>query len=110
LALGIISSKAKRVTDAMIKAAAQELVHHLPTRKDKTASLLPPLSEARRLARWIGGAVGKQALRDGQAQVADEDALQRELQANIWEPVYIPYGRKAEPPRKKAGSSSKPEL
>jgi len=98
LALGIISSKAKRVTDNMIKAAAQELVHHLPTQKDKTASLLPPLSDARRLARWIGEAVGKQALRDGQAQVADEDALKRELQSNIWEPVYVPYLRKTEIP------------
>ena len=49
LALGIIASKAKRVTDTMVKAAAQELVRHLPTQKDKNASLLPPLSEARQL-------------------------------------------------------------
>jgi malate dehydrogenase (oxaloacetate-decarboxylating) len=102
LALGIISSKAKRVTDAMIKAAAQELVQHLPTQKDKTATLLPPLEDARRLARWIAEAVGKQALRDGQAQVSDEDALKRELQSNIWEPVYVPYRRKTEPPRPKS--------
>jgi len=95
LALGIISSKAKRVTDAMIKAAAQELVGHLPAQKDKAASLLPPLSEARRLAQWIGEAVGKQAFRDGQAQVADEDALKREIRRNFWEPVYGPYRRKA---------------
>jgi len=27
--------------------------------------------------------------------VADEDSLDRELQANIWEPVYVPYERKA---------------
>jgi hypothetical protein len=26
--------------------------------------------------------------------VANEDALNRELQANIWEPVYVPYERK----------------
>jgi malate dehydrogenase (oxaloacetate-decarboxylating) len=97
LALGIISSKAARVTDAMIKAAAQELVHHLPTQKDKTASLLPPLSEARRLARSIAESVGRQALRDGQAQVANEDALMRELQSNFWEPVYVPYRRNAAP-------------
>jgi len=38
--------------------------------------------------------VGRQAIRDGQALVANEDALNRELQANIWEPVYIPYERK----------------
>jgi malate dehydrogenase (oxaloacetate-decarboxylating) len=94
LALGIVASKAKRVTDTMVKAAAQELVRHLPTQKDKNASLLPALSEARDLGRLIGQAVGRQALQDGQAQVADENALSLELQANIWEPVYVPYERK----------------
>jgi len=102
LALGIISAKAKRVTDTMIKAAAQELVRHLPTQKDKQASLLPPLSDARRLGQLIGEAVGKQAIRDGHAQIADESALKRELQANIWEPVYVPYELKREMLRHKA--------
>jgi malate dehydrogenase (oxaloacetate-decarboxylating) len=94
LALGIVASKARRVTDTMVKAAAEELVRQLPTQKDKQASLLPPLSQARQLGRLIGLAVGRQAIRDGQAQVANEDALNRELQANIWEPVYVPYERK----------------
>jgi malate dehydrogenase (oxaloacetate-decarboxylating) len=100
LALGIVASKAKRVTDAMVKAAAAELIRHLPTRKDKEASLLPPLSEARQVGRLIGRAVGRQAIKDGQAQVADEDALNRELEANIWEPVYLPYERKELAPGK----------
>jgi len=93
LALGIIASKARRVTDAMVKAAAQELVRHLPTQKDKEASLLPPIVEARELGRLIARAVGKQAIQDGQAQIADEAQLSRELEANIWEPVYVPYER-----------------
>src|SRR5580658_5052670 len=91
LALGIVASKARRVTDTMVKAAAEELVRQLPTQKDKQASLLPPLSQARQLGRLIGLAVGRQAIRDGQALVANEDALNRELQANIWDPVYVPY-------------------
>jgi malate dehydrogenase (oxaloacetate-decarboxylating) len=91
LALGILASKAKRVTDTMIKAAAEELVRHLPTQTDKQAALLPPLSEARQLGRMIGKAVGMQAIRDGQAQVADADELERELVANFWEPVYLAY-------------------
>lgn len=94
LALGIVASKAKRVTDTMVKAAAQELVRHLPTQTDKNASLLPEISKARELGRMIGQAVGKQAIEDGQAQVPDEQLLNRELQANIWEPVYVPYERK----------------
>jgi len=94
LALGIISSQARRVTDTMIKAAAEELIRHLPTQKDKNASLLPPISEARTLGRAIGRAVGLQAIKDGQSKLRDEDELNRQLEANIWEPVYVPYERK----------------
>jgi malate dehydrogenase (oxaloacetate-decarboxylating) len=100
LALGILASKAKRVTDTMIKAAAEELVRHLPTQKDKHASLLPPISDARELGRLIGQAVGRQAIRDGQAQVADENALDQEVEANIWEPVYVPYELKQDSSRR----------
>jgi malate dehydrogenase (oxaloacetate-decarboxylating) len=39
--------------------------------------------------------VGRQAIQDGQAQIAGEDALIRELDANIWEPQYVPYVRKS---------------
>ena len=102
LALGIVASKARRVTDTMIKAAAQELVQHLPTQKDKQASLLPPLSEVRSLATLISRAVGKQAIQDGQAQVGAEAALEREVQANLWEPIYAPYERKQQASRKSA--------
>jgi malate dehydrogenase (oxaloacetate-decarboxylating) len=93
LALGIVSSRAKRVTDAMILAAAKELARLVPTQTDKLADLLPSLSESRKLSRSIAHAVGMQAIEDGQAQIADEADLQRELQANIWEPLYVPYER-----------------
>ena len=94
LALGIIASKSRHVTDTMVKAAATELIRHLPTQKDKEASLLPPISDARNIGRVIAQAVGRQAIKDGQAQVVGEDSLDREIQANIWEPVYVPYERK----------------
>lgn len=54
----------------------------------RQASLFPPISEARSLGRLIAEAVGKQAIQDGQAQIGDEAAaLNRELEANIWEPA-----------------------
>src|SRR5271167_686407 len=59
LALGIIASKAERVTDTMIMAAAEELVRQVPTQKDKNASLLPSLSDSRRLSRSIAQVVGR---------------------------------------------------
>ena len=94
LALGIIASKAKRVTDAMVMAAAKELVRLAPTQKDKKASLLPPLSDSRQISLLIAQAVGRQAIQDGQSQLSGEENLEGELQANIWEPVYVPYERK----------------
>lgn len=96
LALGIIASKARHVTDTMIKAAAEELIRHLPAQTGGQASLLPPIAEARRIGGFIARAVGRQAIRDGQAQVTDEDTLSRELQANTWEPEYELYERKRE--------------
>ena len=43
----------------------------------------------------IGRAVGGHAIQDGQAQIVDEAELSRELEANIWEPAYVPYTREA---------------
>ena len=62
----------------------------VPTRTDKHASLLPPIAAARPLGRAIALAVGRQAIHDGQGQV-DPAMLEAEIDANIWEPVYLPY-------------------
>jgi malate dehydrogenase (oxaloacetate-decarboxylating) len=48
LALGILASKAKRVTDTMIRSAAQELIAHLSAQIDEPGGFLPPIAEARR--------------------------------------------------------------
>ncbi len=95
LALGIVASRARLVSDSMVNAAAKELIRHLPTQRDKQASLLPPISQARQLGRFIGEAVGRQAMQDGLAQIQSEDALNHELDANIWDPQYVPYIRKS---------------
>ena len=90
LALGIISSGARHVSDAMIKAATLALAELVPTRRDKQAGLLPPLKEIRAVSRQVARAVGLQAIKDGLAEV-DVTGLEKELTANFWEPVYEPY-------------------
>ena len=92
LALGIIATRARRVTETMIMAAAKELTLHLPTRTDRSARLLPPIAEARPLSRAIALAVARQAVADGQAQIELAE-LEHEIDRNIWEPVYVPYER-----------------
>jgi malate dehydrogenase (oxaloacetate-decarboxylating) len=92
LALGIISSHAKHVSDGMIKASARALADLSPTRQDKNAPLLPPLSSIRSVSLKVATAVGKQAIQDGLAGV-DESGFEKELAANVWEPIYKAYER-----------------
>jgi malate dehydrogenase (oxaloacetate-decarboxylating) len=90
LALGIISARAERVSDAMIKIAAGALADLSPTRTNKEGCLLPPLESIRNVSKAIAYAVGEQAIKDGLARI-ERSQLQTELQANIWEPAYKPY-------------------
>jgi malate dehydrogenase (oxaloacetate-decarboxylating) len=90
LALGILSSRARHVSDGMIKAAALALAKLSPTREDKNASLLPALETIRSVSKSVARAVGLQSIKDGLAGV-DKAGLEQELKANFWEPVYEPY-------------------
>ena len=90
LAMGILSSQARHVSDAMIKSAALALAGLSPTRRDKNAGLLPPLADIRSVSQTVARAVGRQAIREGLAGV-DEAGLEQELAANFWEPVYETY-------------------
>ncbi len=93
LALGIIVSKAKHVSDAMIMAAARALAALSPTRKDKDARLLPPIADSRKVAMVVAEAVGRQAMLEGIADAMDANAFRDMLCAYVWEPVYLPYER-----------------
>ncbi len=93
LALGILTSKARHVSDAMIMASAKALAALSPTQKDKTASLLPPIADSRQVSLKVAEAVGKQAIAEGLAGVADEKSFEEELRQYVWEPVYLPYER-----------------
>jgi len=90
LALGIISSRARHVSDAMIMASVQGLAEIVPTRTDKNAGLLPPLTAIRAVSGTVARAVGKQAIKDGLAQI-DAAQFEKELDDNIWEPLYEAY-------------------
>jgi len=91
LALGILVSRATRVTDGMIMAAAKALAALSPARTDKTAPLLPPIAEARKTSLAVAEAVGRQAMVEGVAEAVDEAVFADNLRAYVWEPVYLPY-------------------
>jgi malate dehydrogenase (oxaloacetate-decarboxylating) len=93
LALGILASKAKRVSDAMIMASARALAALSPARQAPDVSLLPALADSRKVSMRVAEAVGKQAIREGIAGVADEACFSEELRTYVWDPVYVPYER-----------------
>ena len=93
LALGILVSRARHVTNGMIMAAAKALAQLSPSRRDKDAPLLPPIADSRKVSLVVAEAVGKQAIADGVAEGADEAGLRQQLLDYVWDPVYLPYER-----------------
>ena len=86
--LGVVASGARRVTDAMMLAAAGALAGNSPALKDSSASLLPPLTEIRRVAAEIAVAVGIEAQEEGRAPKMAEEKLRERVKAAQWTPAY----------------------
>ncbi|MGA2169547.1 MAG: NAD-dependent malic enzyme [Terracidiphilus sp.] len=93
LALGILVSRARRVTDAMIMAAAKTLALLSPAREEKNAPLLPPIADSRHVSLFVAEAVAQQAIADAVAAISDAATLDAQLRAYVWDPVYLPYER-----------------
>ncbi|MBV8586271.1 MAG: NAD-dependent malic enzyme [Verrucomicrobia bacterium] len=89
--LGLIASKARRVTDKMLLAAARALGAQSPALTNPTASLLPNVSKIRDVAREIAYAVAAKAQEEGLAPVCDPDVLRQTVVESQWTPEYLPY-------------------
>jgi malate dehydrogenase (oxaloacetate-decarboxylating) len=97
LALGILVSKARRVTDNMFMTAAKTLASLSPARSNKNEALLPPIGESRKVGLVVGEAVAQQAVADGVAAPVDSESMKERIDAYVWEPVYRPYERIDDP-------------
>jgi malate dehydrogenase (oxaloacetate-decarboxylating) len=67
MGLGVVASGARRITDAMMQAAARALAGN--------SSLLRPLTDIRRVAAQIAIAVGMEAQKHGLAPKLAEEEL-----------------------------------
>ncbi|HYB86179.1 MAG TPA: NAD-dependent malic enzyme [Streptosporangiaceae bacterium] len=87
LGLGALLSRARRITDHMISAAAQA-VAGLTDTSMPGAPLLPPIDDLRTTSAHVGLAVAAAAAEDG---VAGEPGLTLgAVQAAMWQPRYAP--------------------
>ena len=86
--LGLIASKAQRVTDRMMMAAGRALGESSPALCDPAAALLPSLKDLRTIAQKIAFEVGTEAQRAGVAPTTSPEELRERITATQWAPEY----------------------
>lgn len=94
IGLGVIASKAKRLTDDMLWVACETAIECSPVHHDPLAPLLPSFSNSHHLSRKIAEAVITQAINEGLAQVDSNLSVQELIDQVTWHPHYLPYRRK----------------
>ncbi|ASQ46555.1 NAD-dependent malic enzyme [Legionella clemsonensis] len=91
MGLGLISVKAKQVTDKMFMAAARALAACSPAKHDPNGNLLPPLTEVREVSYQVAFAVAKEAINANLADYLTDEDIEKCIRNHIWTPSYIPY-------------------
>ncbi|HSE21886.1 MAG TPA: NAD-dependent malic enzyme [Pyrinomonadaceae bacterium] len=92
LGLGVIASRARRVTEAMFSAAARVLSEFSPALNDPAGPLFPPLEKVREVSYHVAVAVGAEAIRAGLTSLS-LDSLEVAVMNKIWTPRYSPLKR-----------------
>jgi malate dehydrogenase (oxaloacetate-decarboxylating) len=93
MGLAVVAAGARRVTEPMMLAAARTLGANSPAIKDPSASLLPRLTDIRRVTAEIAFAVGVQAQKAGVAPKISEDELRRRVDETQWVPAYRNFSK-----------------
>lgn len=91
IGLGILASKAKRLTDDMLWAACQALCENAPIFNNPDAALLPSLEKARDVAKQIAIALAMQAQQEGLAQYDFRESIETRINEISWTPHYCRF-------------------
>ena len=86
--LGLVASRAQRVTDRMMMAAGRALGENSPAISDSAGALLPSLKDLRTITRQIAFEVGIEAQHAGVAQPTSPEDLRDRIVATQWIPEY----------------------
>jgi len=89
--LGVIASRATRITDEMFMAAARTLAGEVTQADLDRGSLYPPLSDVREVSARIAAAVARVAFARGLARVSEPTDLLAFMRAQMYEPRYRAY-------------------
>ena len=93
--LGVISCKAKLISDEMLMVASTTLAELSPGQEDQSSAVLPPLTALPQISRKIAFKVAKAAIAQDLAREMTDDELLASIERNFWTPAYREYRRVA---------------
>lgn len=91
MGLAVVASKAKRVSDTMMLAAAMALSELAPAVTSGTGRLLPELHTIRDVSRHIAKAVIRKAIEENYTKPMSDSDIDQAIEASIWTPLYPDY-------------------
>lgn len=90
IALGMIISGAKVLTDKMLFVGAQALADQAPILQDPEGAILPPIQEAKTVAHQIAKAIALHAIEAGTSSMSPGQ-IDEAIENYRWNPEYYPY-------------------
>jgi malate dehydrogenase (oxaloacetate-decarboxylating) len=94
LGLGVLTCRARRVTDGMLTAAALALSEFVDKGRLARGALYPRMDKIRVASKQVAIAVIQQARKEGVAAEKLPEDLEAHLEARMWRPEFLPI-RKA---------------
>lgn len=93
IGLGVLATRADRVSDAMLMAASRALAECSPLAQQGEGGLLPKLEDIHHVSKHIAFAVGRAAIDAGLALPKTDELLTLAIEKNFWQPEYRHYKR-----------------
>ncbi len=93
IGLGVISCKARLVSDEMLMIASTTLAELSPGKEDQSSAVLPPLTSLPEISRKIAFKVAKTAIEQELARDMTDEELLAAIERNFWTPAYREYRR-----------------
>jgi malate dehydrogenase (oxaloacetate-decarboxylating) len=89
MGLGVITVRARAVTDGMFLTAARTLADNTDPELVAQGQLYPNIDDVREVSRSVAVAVARTAIEEGVAD--DMDDLEAAIDAEMWTAEYLPY-------------------
>lgn len=91
IGMGLLATRANRLTDSMLWAACEALSELSPALIHGEGPLLPAINEARKASYNIAQAVGQKAMDEKLNRVPHTDKVRELVDAMLWYPKYLPF-------------------